>query len=188
MHHTVKATFVAVTVALLAAVCTGCGDDEETTPPAVPSPTEKTPTPTTTAPGTRAPAGQATVAVRSSNLGQVLVDGEGRTLYLFEADTSEKSTCNDACARAWPPLTTSGEPKAGEGVKADLLGMTTRDDGTTEVTYNGHPLYYYQGDEKPGDTTGQELDQFGAEWFVLNADGNKVEGDGEGEGEDQDGG
>ncbi|MER5215707.1 hypothetical protein ABT063_35585 [Streptomyces sp. NPDC002838] len=121
------------------------------------------------------------MAVRSSELGRILVDGEGRTLYLFEADTSEKSTCNDACAQAWPPLTTSGPPKAGEGVKADLLGTTTRDDGSTEVTYNGHPLYYFQGDRKPGDTTGQGLDQFGAEWYVLNADGNKVEDEGAGE-------
>lgn len=191
MHYIARAKAAAVAVALLAAVCSGCGDngdDEEPTPPVlppVPTVTETTPTstatPTTTVPGTPAPAGQATVSVRSSRLGQILVDGEGRTLYLFEADTSNKSTCNDACARAWPPLITTGEPKAGKGVKADLLGTTTRDDGKTEVTYNGHPLYYYEGDEKPGDTTGQDLDQFGAKWFVLNADGNKVEGKGTGE-------
>lgn len=182
MRHITKATTTAIAVAVLAALCSSCGDDEETTPPAVPTETEttatRTATPTTSAPGTRAPAGPATVAVRSSKLGQILVDGQGRTLYLFEADTSDKSTCNDACARAWPPLTTSGEPKAGEGVTADLLGTTTRDDGSAEVTYNGHPLYYFDGDEKPGDTTGQDLDQFGAEWYVLNADGNKIEGEG----------
>ncbi|MEV8310860.1 hypothetical protein AB0P36_26780 [Streptomyces flavidovirens] len=113
--------------------------------------------------------------MRSSRLGQILVDGEGRNLYVFEADTSAKSTCNDACAQAWPPLITSGAAKAGEGVKTGLLGTTTRDDRGTQVTYNGHPLYYYEADEKPGETTGQGLDQFGAEWFVLNSEGNKVE-------------
>ncbi|MGC9539797.1 COG4315 family predicted lipoprotein [Streptomyces sp. UG1] len=180
MHHIAKPWVTAVAVALLAVVCNGCGDDdggpEATLPPAVPT--------TTTAPGTGTPTGPATVSLRSSGLGRILVDDKGRTLYLFEADTSSESTCNDACARAWPPLTTSGEPKAEEGVKGDLLATTTRDDGDIQVTYNGHPLYYYQDDEKPGDTTGQGLDDFGAEWYVLNADGNKVEG----EGEDRDGG
>lgn len=190
MHHIAKARTTAVVVALLAVVCNGCGDDDEgperTVPPAVPTPTVPTPTPTTTAPGTGTPTGPATVSLRSSGLGRILVDDKGRTLYLFEADTSSESTCNDACARAWPPLATSGEPKAGEGVKGDLLGTTTRDDGNTQVTYNDHPLYYYQDDDKPGDTTGQGLDDFGAKWYVLNADGNKVEGGGEGE--DRDGG
>ncbi|MBT2490725.1 hypothetical protein J7E96_19835 [Streptomyces sp. ISL-96] len=175
MKHTSKARTAAITVALIAAVCSGCGDDdEEPVPPAfVPT------TPTST--GTASPGGAATVAARSSKLGRILVDGKGRTLYLFEADKSEKSTCSGACAQAWPPLTTSGKPKTAQGVKPDLIGTSPRDDGSTGVTYNGHPLYYYQGDKKPGDTNGQELDQFGAEWYVLNADGNKVEGKGTGE-------
>ncbi|GAA0654483.1 hypothetical protein GCM10010193_00810 [Kitasatospora atroaurantiaca] len=112
----------------------------------------------------------------AGKLGPILVDSKGRTLYLFQADTSTTSTCNDACAAAWPPLTTTGAPVAGTGADAGLLGTTKRADGSTEVVYKGHPLYYYVGDAKPGDTNGQELNQFGAEWYVLNAAGDKVEG------------
>jgi predicted lipoprotein with Yx(FWY)xxD motif len=117
----------------------------------------------------------ATVSIRSTKLGPILVDAQGRTLYLFEADKTSKSTCDGSCASAWPPLTVTGAPMAGTGVKASLLGTSKRDDGTTEVTYAGHPLYGYVGDSAAGDTTGQGLDQFGAEWYVLNAAGHKVE-------------
>lgn len=122
-----------------------------------------------------APKGAAAVAVDSGKLGRTLVDGKGRTLYLFEADKTEKSTCSGGCAKAWPPLLTKGKPKAGKGVKAGLLGSTTRKGGKKEVTYNGHPLYLFEGDATPGDTNGQGLDQFGAKWFVLDAHGNEVE-------------
>jgi predicted lipoprotein with Yx(FWY)xxD motif len=115
-----------------------------------------------------------TVNVRSTSLGKILVDSRGRTLYLFEKDTGSKSTCSGACASAWPPLRTSGTPKAGSGVTASLLGTTTRSDGNDEVTYNGHPLYYYAGDQKAGDTNGQDLNQFGASWYVLSPAGNKI--------------
>jgi predicted lipoprotein with Yx(FWY)xxD motif len=126
----------------------------------------------TTAAGTTA-AGT-TVNVRSTSLGKILVDSRGRTLYLFEKDTGSKSTCSGACASAWPPFRTSGTPKAGSGVTASLLGTTTRSDGNDEVTYNGHPLYYYAGDQKAGDTNGQDLNQFGAPWYVLSPAGNKI--------------
>jgi predicted lipoprotein with Yx(FWY)xxD motif len=115
-----------------------------------------------------------TVHVRSASLGKILVDSQGRTLYLFEKDTGSKSTCSGACASAWPPFRTSGTPKAGSGVTASLLGTTTRSDGNDEVTYNGHPLYYYAGDQKAGDTKGQDLNQFGAPWYVLSPAGNKI--------------
>jgi predicted lipoprotein with Yx(FWY)xxD motif len=98
-----------------------------------------------------------------------------RTLDLFEADKTTKSTCNGACAGVWPPLTTSGRPMAGQGVKASLMTTSTRNDGRKQVVYNKHPLYYYSGDSKAGDTNGQALNQFGAEWYVLDAAGNKVE-------------
>ncbi|WKX69097.1 hypothetical protein [Streptomyces sp. XD-27] len=167
-----------VTAALLAAVCAGCGDgdgngDEDTTEPPTPTATGAT---TTTAPPTSPPAseGAATVTVRSGDLGRILTDGSGRTLYLFEADTSDRSTCSGGCAAAWPPLITSGKPKAGEGVDAGKLATTTRSDGKTEVVYNGHPLYYYVEDDEPGDTEGQGLDQFGAKWFVLDPAGDKI--------------
>ena len=117
----------------------------------------------------------AEVAVANSALGRILVDGAGRTLYLFEKDTGAASTCDGACASFWPPLTTAGKPLAGEGASVDKLGTTKRTDGKTEVTYDGHPLYYYSGDTKAGDTTGQGLDLFGAEWNVLSPAGMKIE-------------
>jgi predicted lipoprotein with Yx(FWY)xxD motif len=123
----------------------------------------------------KAAAGAAKVAVANSPLGRILVDGPGRTLYLLEKDTGTASTCDGACASSWPPFTTKGNPLAADGVSAGKLGTTQRTDGKTEVTYNGHPLYYYAGDTKPGDTTGQGLDSFGAEWDVLSPAGEKIE-------------
>jgi predicted lipoprotein with Yx(FWY)xxD motif len=120
----------------------------------------------------------AEVAVADSPLGRILVDAAGRTLYLFEKDTSTTSTCDAACATYWPPFTTTGTPLAGKGASAGDVGTTKRADGQTEVTYNGHPLYYYVGDSKPGDTTGQGLDLFGAEWDVLAPAGTKIESGG----------
>jgi predicted lipoprotein with Yx(FWY)xxD motif len=116
-----------------------------------------------------------TVAITHSKFGNILVDGGGRTLYLFEADKTTASTCYSSCASLWPPLTVSGAVKAGPQVIASQLGTTKRTDGTTEVTYNGHPLYYYAPDAKPGDTSGQGLNQFGAGWYVLKRTGMKVD-------------
>ncbi|HEY8798137.1 MAG TPA: hypothetical protein VIO85_09765, partial [Candidatus Dormibacteraeota bacterium] len=100
-------------------------------------------------------------------LGKILVDGNGMTVYLFVADTGTASTCYTSCATIWPPVLTTGAPKAGAGAQASLLGTTARTDGTTEVTYAGHPLYYFIKDKKPGDTTGQGVNGFGALWWVL---------------------
>jgi predicted lipoprotein with Yx(FWY)xxD motif len=122
-----------------------------------------------------ASSGPATISVRASSLGQILVDGNGKTLYLFEADTSASSTCSAACAQAWPPVTTNGGPKAAGSATQSLLGTTTRSDGTKQVTYNGHPLYYFINDTKPGDVTGEGSTQFGAGWDVLSAAGDKIE-------------
>jgi len=122
--------------------------------------------------------GSASVALRSTGLGKILVDGKGQTLYLFEADTGKSSACKGSCASAWPPLTTSGKPTAGAGVIGAKLGTIRRSDGTSEVTYNGHPLYKYVGDQAPGQTTGQGSDDYGAEWYVLSRAGEKVENDG----------
>jgi len=116
----------------------------------------------------------ASVALSRSDLGTILVDGEGRTLYLFKADKGTSSACDGACADAWPPLTTADQPKAGSGVSAAKLGTTKRGDGSTEVTYNGHPLYTYAGDSARGQTSGQGLDDFGAEWYVLSAAGTQI--------------
>jgi predicted lipoprotein with Yx(FWY)xxD motif len=123
-------------------------------------------------------AGGASVQLASSKLGKILVDNKGDTLYLWQADKGTASTCNGACASAWPPLTTTGTPIAGSGLSAAKLGTTKRSDGTTEVTYNGHPLYTFVGDSAPGQTTGQGNKGFGAEWDVLSPAGNKIEMDG----------
>jgi predicted lipoprotein with Yx(FWY)xxD motif len=120
----------------------------------------------------RAPAkAPATVALRTTPLGKIITDSHGRTLYLFAADKSMSSTCNGACASAWPPLSVTGQPVAGPGLQSGLLGTTKRAAGATQVTYGGHPLYYYAGDSQPGQTTGQDLTEFGAKWLVLSADG-----------------
>ena len=117
----------------------------------------------------------ATVAVTSNGkLGKILVDSQGRTLYLFEQDSGTKSTCSGACATAWPPLRASGKPTAGSGAKASALGTTPRSDGKPQVTYNGHPLYGFQGDSGAGDTTGQGSTGFGAPWYVLSGSGNAI--------------
>ena len=100
-----------------------------------------------------------------------------RTAYLFEKDTGTASTCSGACADAWPPLTTSGSPTAGGAAKASLLGTTKRADGRMEVTYAGHPLYYFAGDMAPGDTNGEGVDHFGAEWYMVSPSGATVEED-----------
>jgi predicted lipoprotein with Yx(FWY)xxD motif len=118
--------------------------------------------------------GGATVKVAKSKLGSILVDSRGMTLYDFPPDKAAKSTCYGACAALWPPLLTKGKPHAGPGVKAALLGTTKRKDGKVEVTYNGHPLYYFVTDRKPGQTTGEGVNQFGAPWWVLSTAGKEI--------------
>jgi predicted lipoprotein with Yx(FWY)xxD motif len=118
---------------------------------------------------------KATVATSDSSLGTILVAADGKTLYLFEKDTSTKSTCSGACAKAWPPLTVSGSPTAGDGVDQSKLGTTMRADGTTQVTYAGHPLYFFYKDQSAGDTNGQGVDGFGAKWWVVGPSGQKIE-------------
>jgi predicted lipoprotein with Yx(FWY)xxD motif len=118
----------------------------------------------------------ATVKTRSTSLGTILVDAKGHTLYLFMKDKNGKSACTGACANAWPPLLTKGKPKAAGGASASKLGTTKRSDGTTQVTYNRHPLYGFILDKnKPGSTKGEGSKAFGAEWYVLGASGNKIE-------------
>jgi len=118
--------------------------------------------------------GAAVVNITSSPLGRILVDGRGITLYDFPPDKGTTSVCYGACAALWPPLLTSGSPHAGSGVKASLLGTTKRSDGKLEVTYGGHPLYSFVGDRKPGQTTGQGVNQFGGPWWVLSAAGKEI--------------
>jgi predicted lipoprotein with Yx(FWY)xxD motif len=121
----------------------------------------------------------ATVALQaiSGIPGKALVDGQGRTLYLWQADMHDMSTCTGACAAAWPPVTASGTPHAGSGVNQTLLGSFKRADGTEQVTYNGHPLYYFAGDASAGVAKGQGSKAFGADWYVVSASGAKIDND-----------
>ena len=151
----------ALAVPLAAAAIAGCGGGDNGT--------------ASTARPAAADGHPATVGVATEgNLGRVLVDTRGRTLYLFEKDAGTHSTCTGACAAEWPPLRAAGKPVAGAGLSAAKIGTITRSDGRPEVTYNGHPLYLFTGDRKPGDTNGQGISAFGAKWFALSAAGNRV--------------
>jgi predicted lipoprotein with Yx(FWY)xxD motif len=152
------AMVLALTTALVA-----CGGDETST--AQTPAADETPSPTESS-----PAEPATVELGDSDLGSILVDAEGMTLYLFEADTEGTSTCYDECADTWPPLVDE-EPTAGEGIDENLLDTTERDDGELQVTYAGQPLYFFAPDQAPGDTDGQGLNDV---WFVVDAAGDAV--------------
>ena len=117
----------------------------------------------------------ALVALGRTALGSVLVDARGRTLYLFDKDTHGRSACYGACAAYWPPLLSSAKPRREKGVRASLLGLTTRTDGKRQVTYAGHPLYRFIGDKVAGQTTGEGLTDFGAPWDAVAASGRAVE-------------
>jgi predicted lipoprotein with Yx(FWY)xxD motif len=121
-----------------------------------------------------APAGGTVVRVAKSGLGRMLVDSRGRTLYLFEADRNGKSACSGACVSFWPPLLTSGKPRAGTGVAARLLGTIKRRDGGVQVTYAGHPLYTFRLDTRSGQTKGEGLNDFGGHWYAVGAKGRKL--------------
>ncbi len=126
--------------------------------------------------GESAPGGDGIVAVgKGSELGPILVDSKGFTLYDFHKDKGGKSACYGACASTWPPLTTEGAPKTMGGAQSSQLGTTKRKDRTLQVTYAGHPLYTYAADTKPGDTNGQDIDSFGAEWYALQPSGAEAE-------------
>lgn len=155
-----KATVVVVAMGLLAAACS-----KSSTPTAA----------STTASSSPSGAEGVTVGTASASLGTFLVGPDGKSLYLFEADKSSKSTCSGACAQGWPPITTNGPPVAGSGVMQSLLSTSPRGDGTMQVVYNGHPLYYFAGDTKAGDTNGEGLNAFGAGWDVVSSAGDKIE-------------
>lgn len=106
--------------------------------------------------------------------GTYLTDDEGKAVYVFTADRNGHSTCSDACAKAWPPMMTSGAPLAGDGVTAGMLGTTQRTDGT-QVTYDGKPLYYFVGDHGAGTVAGEGITHFGGSWYLVSPRGMAVE-------------
>jgi predicted lipoprotein with Yx(FWY)xxD motif len=116
----------------------------------------------------------ATVSLRKTALGLVLVNSRGHTIYLFAKDRNGKSACNGSCAKFWPPLLGHGKPTAGSGVRASLLGTTRRSDGSSQVTYNRHPLYTFALDKRAGQTRGEGNSAFGARWYAVSAAGRAV--------------
>lgn len=118
-----------------------------------------------------AASGASAISVKQTALGPTLVDGSGRTLYLFEGDRPNVSTLSAAGRGVWPPVTSATNPQASNGAAAASIGTIA---GTRQVTYNGHPLYYFVGDQRPGQTAGQGLNEFGALWYVLSPNGNAV--------------
>lgn len=160
----------------IALVAAGCASASGSSPGRSAAPSTATPAP---APNAPAPTAGVAVMAGHTSLGTVLTDGRGITVYLFEKDTGTVSSCYGACASAWPPLTAAaGQLTVGAGANQALLGTTRRTDGKTQLTYAGHPLYYFAGDSKPGDTTGQGLQNFGGGWDVLTPAGQKLEANG----------
>jgi predicted lipoprotein with Yx(FWY)xxD motif len=157
----VRAMAVTATVPLIALALAGCGSSDKAS---------------TSAPPTASNGQPVTVGVTNTDLGNVLVDAQGRTLYLFGKDSGTQSACTGSCASNWPPLIVTGTPTVGTGATSSLIATSKRSDGKTQVVYNGHPVYRFVGDQKAGDTTGEGLVAFGGSWFALDAAGNKVAG------------
>jgi predicted lipoprotein with Yx(FWY)xxD motif len=154
--------------ALLLASCGGDDDDDSDAAGATATTTS------TTAKSGSAPAGKGTtIQASSSDYGEILFNSDDQAIYLFDKEKGSKSECYGDCAAAWPPVLTKSEPQAGKGVDAGLLGTTNRDDGTTQITYNGHPLYYY-AHEGPGQVLCQNVDEFGGLWLVVEPRGEAV--------------
>jgi predicted lipoprotein with Yx(FWY)xxD motif len=146
-----------VAVALTAAALAGCGGGGGSSSQA------QSVAPTTT------------ISVGTTGVGDVLMDSQtNHTVYLFKKDTGPTSACSGACAHDWPPVRATGTPAAGGGAKAALIGIIKRSDGAPQVTYNGHPLYLYVGDNRPNSTNGQAVMAFGAPWFAVSPAGNAV--------------
>jgi predicted lipoprotein with Yx(FWY)xxD motif len=153
-------------LALMAVVIAGCGGSSSSS--ATGSAAAVTPA------SSGSGGGSATVDVADNpQLGKILVDSKGNTLYTFQKDTGTQSMCAGSCASIWPPLTTSGHP-TGSGVSAGMLGTTKRSDGSTQVTFGGHPLYTYTADSGPGQTTGNGIDEFGGIWNAVQPSGAKA--------------
>jgi predicted lipoprotein with Yx(FWY)xxD motif len=161
MNRSLIVLAVAIAAALLA--FTGCGGEDNDAP-------------------RPASASTATLDVANGDLGNILVDSQGHTLYLFEKDSGTTSACSGECATQWPPARTGVTPTVGSGLTASKVSTTPRSDGQPQVTYNGHPLYRFAGDKHAGDASGQGIDAFGANWYVVSAAGDEITKGGGGNG------
>jgi predicted lipoprotein with Yx(FWY)xxD motif len=185
----VRKSYLAVgALALLAVlVIAGCGGGSSSSSsstsesePATTTTTETESTTETAAAPEKAESSAPVAVVKVTNtddLGKVIVESKGMTLYDFHKDKGTTSSCYGPCAEAWPPLLTSGTPRATGGAESSLIGTTKRKDGTVQVTYNGHPLYGFVEDKKPGETNGNDVSAFGAEWYALEPNGEEPDDD-----------
>jgi predicted lipoprotein with Yx(FWY)xxD motif len=175
MRNYISAAVIAAGIALAATACSSSLSSNGSTQAPVASSAAAQPS----SPAAASSTGATTIDLQSASGidGKFLADGQGRALYLFEADKGSTSTCAGACASAWPPVTASTMPMAGGGVSQSLLGTTKRADGTEQLTYNGHPLYYFAADTGSGMAKGQGTKAFGAGWYVVNAKGSKIDND-----------
>jgi predicted lipoprotein with Yx(FWY)xxD motif len=163
-------------VLLVAALVAGCGSSSSSTTSSTTTAAAANPTTSTQSASTSSAGGKSVLigTKKAKKLGQILDAGSRHmTVYLFEADKGGKSACSGACAGAWPPVTGNG--KAVAGASAAKLGKITRSDGTTQVTYKGHPLYFFVKDKDDGDAYGQGSKAFGGSWYVLKPSGNKLD-------------
>jgi predicted lipoprotein with Yx(FWY)xxD motif len=158
------------TAGLIIAGCGSSSSSSSSSATAAAAPAAATSTSSTTA----AAATGITIKTAKGSGGTYLAGPNGHALYLWVADTGDKSACSGACAHAWPPLLTKGNPTAGTGVDASDLGTTMRSDGTQEVTYKGHPLYYFVADTSAASTKGQGSDSFGAKWWLVAPSGTAI--------------
>jgi predicted lipoprotein with Yx(FWY)xxD motif len=162
---------LAVAPIVVAAVVAGCGGGSKSSSSAAPATTPSAPAATSSTPSAT-PA--VLITTKHDKLGTILAYGSKKlTVYLFEGDKRQATSCTGTCASVWPPVT--GKPTAAAGAMSPDLGTITRPDGTTQVTYKGHPLYLYSKDKDDGDTYGQGIKSFGAEWYALAPTGNKVD-------------
>ena len=157
-----------------AALLAGCGSSGSTAGTTATAPAAKPAAATGTQPA--AAGGGVVISTKHSKLGTILAGGPKHlTVYLFEGDSGTHSGCTGACAAAWPPVTTGAAPVAAAGASGAQLGTATRADGTTQVTYNGHPLYFFAKDKDDGDAYGQDVKAFGADWYVVQPNGSKLD-------------
>jgi len=158
----ISAATLVLGVGLFVAACSSGGGAATAAPTGAPTNAP------TTAPTAPPAATGAAIGVASTTLGDIVVDGQGLTLYVFTPDTGGSSTCYGDCAASWPPLLSDAAPTVGAGLDAAEFGTTTRTDGGTQVTFGGMPLYFFAGDKAAGDVNGQGL---GGKWYVVGADG-----------------
>jgi predicted lipoprotein with Yx(FWY)xxD motif len=177
MRNLISAAVIAAGIALAASACSSSSNGTT----AAPAASSATAQPSSPAAAASASSSMAATTIDLQSVsgidGKFLADGQGRAMYLFEADKGSTSTCTGACAATWPPVTAGTMPMAGGGVSQSLLGTTKRADGTEQLTYNGHPLYYFSADTGAGMAKGQGTKAFGSDWYVVDGKGSKIDDD-----------